>query len=86
MTVERMGDHEWTLCFGYRRTRFGGFKSIVYWNPGWVAMNLDGVRSRLVWTGYALTARGIRRRTARALRRERRAAERRDSWTTGGRR
>jgi hypothetical protein len=48
-------------------------------------MNLDGIGSRLAWKGYALTESGIRRRTARALRRERRKYDDRE-WIIGGRR
>jgi len=79
VTTEYRNGHEWTLRSGYRRVgRF--WRGYVYWNPGWVAQNLDGVPSRLVWRGHALTQAGIRRRLARLLRRERRRAHQRDEW------
>lgn len=85
MTTARFNGREWTLHSGYRRAGWG-WKSLVYWNPDWVAMNLDGIGSRLAWSGYALTERGIRRRTARALLRERRKHDDKEWFYAGKRR
>jgi hypothetical protein len=85
VTTQRYRDRDWTLRSGYRQAR-RGFKGYVYWNPDWVAMNLDGVGSRLVWSGYRLTERGIRRQLARRLRSVRRSEERRDNFVVRGRR
>lgn len=74
MTTARFSGRDWTLHGGYRRARWG-WKGLVYWNPDWVAMHLDGIGSRLAYRGYALTERGMRRKMARAYREQRRKYE-----------
>lgn len=84
MTTTTMHRREYTLRCGYRPTRFG-WKGLVYWNPDWVAMNLDGIPSQKAWSGWARTERGIRRKMAKALSRERFKHDE-DQWRYRGKR
>jgi hypothetical protein len=83
MTTAEFAGREWTLHGAYRRARWG-WKGLVYWNPPFVDSFLDGVPSRLAYTGYALTERGMRQKMARALRAQRRKYEDKD-WIVAGR-
>lgn len=84
MTKAEFNMREYTLRHSYRRAGLG-WKGLVYWNPSWFDMNVDGIPSRLAWSGYALTERGLRRRLTRALRAERRKHEE-GRWIIRGRR
>ncbi len=84
MTTVRSNGRDWTLHSAYRREgRL--WKGVVYWNPDWVAMHLDGIPTRRVWAGTSFSEKKIRRRIAAQLLKERRDKDE-DGWVYHGRR